>query len=113
MSREHGTPFRPGGVYDALLRKHYFDPVVQHNVQLPGGRVLRRTTTSLPRIEQEGRGSDALRTELKKNSRKPRPTSARRISRGGRARGRRARPALGGAALRVAGVEGVETRSSI
>jgi len=45
------------------LRTHYFDPVVQHNVELPGGRTLRKTT-SPPRIEQKGRGYDALRKKI-------------------------------------------------
>ena len=45
--------------YDALL-KHYYEPIVQHNVELPGGRTLRRQT-SPPRIEQDSPGFKALR----------------------------------------------------
>ena len=48
--------------YDEL-RIHYFEPVVQHNVRLPGGRVLRKQT-SPPRIDQKGRGYDALRKQI-------------------------------------------------
>ena len=49
--------------YDEL-RKHYFERVVQHNVELPGGRVLRKQT-SPPRIEQDSRGFRELRKTIK------------------------------------------------
>ena len=55
--------------YDALL-KYYYEPIVQHNVELPGGRTLRRQT-SPPRIEQDTLGFNALRKTingLKKSS---------------------------------------------
>ena len=55
--------------YDALL-KYYYEPIVQHNVELPGGRTLRRQT-SPPRIEQDSLGFTALRKTidgLKKSS---------------------------------------------
>ena len=94
--------------YDALLRKHYFDPVVQHNVQLPGGRVLRRTTTSPPRHRagrpRLRRAADGAEKKLAKAKtdvgashlpRRPRaretrpPCSGRRGVAGGGRRGRR------------------------
>ena len=43
----------------ATLRRHYFDPVVVENVQLAGGRVLRRQTRP-PRIEGASPGFHAL-----------------------------------------------------
>ena len=47
----------------ATLRRHYFDPVVVENVQLGGGRVLRRQTRP-PRIECASPGFRALRGEI-------------------------------------------------
>ena len=41
------------------LRIHYFEPVVQHNVRLPGGRVLRKQT-SPPRIDHTVRARGAV-----------------------------------------------------
>ena len=48
--------------YDALV-KYYYEPIVQHNVELPGGRTLRRQT-SPPRIEQDSPGFKTLRKTI-------------------------------------------------
>ena len=79
------------------LRKHYFDPVVQHNVKLPGGRTLRKTT-SPPRIEQKGRGYDALRKEIAELDKKKDVVAVWHLLRQLRAWEMRP-PSLGGAAL--------------
>ena len=44
----------------ADLRRHYFDPIVLCNVELPGGRVLREQTRP-PRIDQQTPGFRALK----------------------------------------------------
>ena len=79
------------------LRKHYFDPVVQHNVKLPGGRTLRKTT-SPPRIKQKGRGYDALRKEIAELDKKKDVVAVWHLLRQLRAWETRP-PSLGGAAL--------------
>ena len=46
------------------LRKHFFDPVVVHNPELPNGQQLRRQVRP-PRIEQASVGFRALRARIK------------------------------------------------
>ena len=82
--------------YDEL-RIHYFEPVVQHNVQLPGGRVLRKQT-SPPRIDQKGRGYDALRKQIAELEKKKDKVGVWHLLRQLRAWEMRP-PSLGGTAL--------------
>ena len=46
------------------LRKHFFDPVVVHDPELPNGQQLRRQVRP-PRIEQASVGFRALRARIK------------------------------------------------
>ena len=82
--------------YDEL-RIHYFEPVVQHNVRLPGGRVLRKQT-SPPRIDQKGRGYDALRKQIAELEKKKDKIGVWHLLRQLRAWEMRP-PSLGGAAI--------------
>jgi Leucine-rich repeat (LRR) protein len=66
VKREHHEATEPifnQAEYD-MLRKHYFGSVEVFNVELPGGRTLRKQTKP-PRIEQKSRGFKALRKRIK------------------------------------------------